>query len=367
MRYKIRTRGLNVLDEQKFKKVPELRDDWLDSGEDMLEGSSDGALLLSELSPRYTNITIKRIVNEHSYKIFEIASNKIFPPFKAGQKIALTINLDGNYYTKHFVLISSVKEASEGIYKIVINNNKNDFIEEYIFNNVKVGEKGIVSKPYGDFTYNPIRDLKNVLLIISDVGESVALAMAQAVLNGNDNYKLTIVHTHNLMLEKEFKKLDESDSRVTVVKLDNVSAESLNNYMVPGETSIFIDGNVELLQYLNDELLKLRIPKKFIRYESLEPKLDVKRVTMYNLGIYIKNEKYDVPCYSNKTILYALNEGGIYLPGEVINDRYIYSFVELVLGSVKVFDDQRTVSEKKYNFIDTSNSFPTSDIEIIIR
>ena len=367
MKYKIRTRGLNVLDEQKFKKIPELRSNWLDSGEDMLEGSSDAAQLLNELNPRYTNITIKKIINEQDYKIFVIASNKKFPPFKAGQKIALTINLDGNYYTKHFVLVSSISEANEGIYKIIINNNKNDFIEEYIFNNVKVGEKGIVSKPYGEFTYNPIRDLKNILLIISEIGEASAFAMAQSVLNGNENYKLTIIHTHNLMLEKEFKKLDESDSRVTLVKLDNVSAENLQKYIITGETSIFINGNVALLEYLNNELLKLKIPKKFIRYEAIEPSLDVKRVTMYNLGIYIKNEKYDVPCYSNKTILYALNEGGIYLPGEVINDKYIYSFVELVLGSVKVFDDQRTISEKKYNFIDTSNSFPTSDIEIIIR
>ena len=74
MKYKIRTRGLNVLDEQKFKKIPELRNNWLDSGEDMLEGSSDSALLLNELSPRYTNITIKKIINENDYKIFEIAS-----------------------------------------------------------------------------------------------------------------------------------------------------------------------------------------------------------------------------------------------------------------------------------------------------
>ena len=91
------------------------------------------------------------------------------------------------------------------------------------------------------------------------------------------------------------------------------------------------------------------------------------KVSEYNLTLYINNEKHLVPCYNNKTIMQALMDGGVYIPSKCHNGSCGYCRSELVLGEVKIINDKRSSTDKKYNYIHPCSTYPLSDIEIIVR
>ena len=118
---------------------------------------------------------------------------------------------------------------------------------------------------------------------------------------------------------------------------------------------------------MEDELESLKLPKKYVVYDDFFPVCNIKRVVKYKLSIYVNNEKYEVPCYNNKTIMQALMDGGVYIPSNCHNGSCGYCRSELVLGEVKIINDKRSSTDKKYNYIHPCSTYPLSDIEIIVR
>ena len=146
-----------------------------------------------------------------------------------------------------------------------------------------------------------------------------------------------------------------------------VSTDKIKSVYRDGETSFFVAGDEGLLKYLDKELEEFKLPKKFIRYDSFLPVCNTKRVVKYNLGIYVNGEKFDIPCYNNKTLLQAIEDGGIYIPSKCQVGVCGLCRSELVKGEVKIINDKRSDADKKFNYIHPCSTYPLSDIEIIVR
>lgn len=383
---KIKISSLGILDEQKFKKIASERQDWLNSGADMLPSNTYSVNKLAyEIDPDQLVVTLSKIFQENTkYKTLLLTSKngEALPVFKAGQKISVTLNIKNKFYTKPYTIVSSPNSSNNGEYRITVKNDENSIVDDYLYNKAKIGERISISSPFGDFYYNKIRDKKNVIAIASEEGIMPIYSMIQAIVENSESFNLTLFYSEkkeeDLLYKDELLMFNDKSSNVNVnivlIDEDNndylhgfVTSDMIKHEFVANDTSIFISGTEGLLKYLDKELEGMKLPKKYIRYDKFLPVCNIKRVEKYTMSIYINNEKYDVPCYNNKTIMYALMEGGVYIPSKCHNGSCGYCRSELVLGEVKVVNDKRTIADKKYNYIHPCCTYPLSDIEIIVR
>lgn len=383
---KIKISSLGIFDEQRFKKLADDRNDWLNSGNDMLISSNYKVNeIADELKPSQLVVSIKKINKEGlNYKsiVLENVSGSSLPNFKAGQKVAVTISIQERYYTKPYTIISSPSVSADGEYTILVKEAFENIVDNYLYNEAKENDKVVVSAPFGDFYFETLRDQKNVIAIVSDEGILPIYSMVQAIIDKTENFNLTIFYSVKNETDIIFKEeLLEYANKSNKIKINFVlseeekegfltgfvSSDKIKPYYEVGNTSIFISGNEGLLKYLDKELEYFKLPKKFVKYEAFFPKCGIKRVVRYNLSIYVNDEKYEIPCYNNKTIMQALAEGGIYIPSKCHNGSCGLCRSELVLGEVKIINDKRSASDKKFNYIHPCSTYPLSDISIVVR
>lgn len=365
-------------DIKKIKKLEEDRENWLLNGKKNVDINSNIFEVISNLVPDTLNIDIREISNiNDEIKMFTLASldGSSLPPFKAGQYIDVIVTIKNKKYRSSFAILSSPKEAIAGVYKILVKNGI-DEVNDYLFKLKKI-EELLITKPYGDFVYSSVRDSENVIAIVNDFGILPVLSMAKAIFEGTEKFKLTIFYSaktlKDVLFENEFNTLarDNDNIEFNVVLFETVD-NYLNGYVtldmikssISSISSIFISGSEGLLKYLNEELMPLELPIKYFKYDAYFPKCNIRKQVEYKLSIYIKNEKYDVKCYNNKTIINSIVSAGI----NIWDDGSVsYAKCELVKGKVKVINDVRCDVEKEYNFIHPAMTYPMSDIEIIVR
>lgn len=381
-----KTTLLKSFDEKKFKKISDSRINWLNSGEDMIINENYKTNEIArEIRPSNIIVNVKEIKDEiTNYKTIvlnNIKENEL-PLFRAGQKIAVDVNINGAKYTRPYSLTCSPLQSLSGEYSITVKNDEEDIVANYLFNNLTEGDKLSISSPFGVFYWESMRDEENVIAIVSDDGIMPVYSMIKSIIDGVDNYKLTVFYSEkyekDLVFKKKLLEYNEVSNKVKVnIVLSEekkagymsgfVSLDKIKKEYDPGNTSIFIAGNEGLLKYLDNELKDLSIPKKFIRYDSFLPRCNIRKVVKYNLTLYIKDEKYEIPCYNNKTIMKAIEESDIYLPSKCQNGSCGFCHSELLKGEVKIVNDKRTMADKKYNYIHPCATYPKSDIEIIVR
>ncbi len=381
---KIKVGALGMLDEHKFRRLSSLREDWINDGDDMLINPEYKLnKIANELKPNSLIVQVKKVLKENEkYKtiVLNSCNGEELPIFEAGQKISITLSIKDKFYSRPYTITCSPSRALYGEYRITLKDS-DDIVDKYLFNDIKLDEKITISSPFGEFYYNKIRDMKNVIAIINDKGIMPIYAMVQAIIDGTLNFNLNIFYSEkkeeNLLFKEELMNYDSSSTKINVNFV--LSEEEKEGFMtgfvsydkmkpiLNEDTSIFISGNEGMYKYLDKEIEKFKLPKKFVRYDSFFPKCNIRRVVKYNLSIYINNEKYVIPCYNNKTIMKAIEEGGIYIPSRCQNGSCGFCRSELVLGDVKVINDKRTSADKKFNFIHPCSTYPLSDIEIIVR
>lgn len=383
---KIKISSLGIFDEQRFKKIASLREEFLDSGYNMVINPNYKVNnLANDLRPSCVLVKVGKVLKENKNCktiILKSVDGKCLPPFRAGQKIALTFSIDGNFYTLPFSLASSPSRSLDGEYYITICKDSDDFLVDYLFSKVKIGEKFTVSSPFGDFYYEPLRDEKKIIAVVNDMGIVPVYSMIQAIIDGTEDYSLTLFYSaktfEELLFSDELMEYADKSNKVKVhfVLSDEqkegcltgfVSSDKIRKEYDEGNTSFFIAGNEGLLKYMDKELERFKLPKKFVRYDNFLPKCNIKRVVKYNLTVSINNEKFNIPCYNNKTIMKAILDSGIYIPSKCQNGSCGFCRSELVLGEVKVVNDKRTAADKKFNYIHPCSTYPLSDLEIIVR
>ncbi len=371
--------------EQRFKKIGIERQQWLNSGEDMLfDPEYEIHNLVKKEYNDHNDLIVRRIVKENDlFKTFVLGSTnkESLARFKAGQKIAVTFSIDDKYITRAFSIYSNVSEALDGEYRILVYNNPDDELLSTIFEKVKVGDKVISSSPFGDFYYNGIRDAKNVIAIVTETGIAPIYSMIQAIISKEENFNLTLFYSvkkySDLLFVDELKEYDDKSDKIKVIYVlseeehEGCSVGYVTTDMIKKEmkefNSFFISGGEGLLKYLNKELEYFKLPKKYVRYDDYLPKCNIRKIAEYKLTIYINDEKYETKCYNNRTIMDSITESGIFIPSKCHNGSCGFCSSELVLGKVKIVNDKRSETLKENDYIHPCCTYPLSDIEIVVR
>lgn len=367
-----------------INSVVNKRNKWLSSGEDTLINTSNYIdKVNSKIHKESIVVRVSNIIDCGKYKIITLKGlyDEELPVFKAGNKVSLTICIDNKYYSKAYTIISSPSKSYNSEYKIAIRNS-DEIIDKYLFNDLSINETLILSKPFGEFYYDVFRDQKDVIAIVSSEGIYPIMAMIQAILDKTEDFNLTILYTEKRFEDILFyKELIDINNRSNNIKIEFFLSQEIRKGFIKGfvtkdkikeimkdkNVSFFLSGSEGMLKYLNKELEGLKLPKKLIRYEEYLPVCNIKKIQEYKMTIFINNEKYEIPCYNNKTIIQSIYESGIYIPSKCNVGSCGFCKSELLSGEVKIVNDKRDVIDKKYNYIHPCSTYPLSDIKIIVR
>ena len=297
-------------------------------------------------------------------------------PFKAGQYITIHVTVDNSPVTRAYSLSSAPSLANKDIYKITIKRVENGLVSNYMLDNIKVGDKLDVSKPAGDFGYNPIRDEENVIAIAGGSGITPFMSLAWAILEGTYDCNLTVFYSvkteEDIIFKKEIEEINKKKKNVKfIVTLTreekegylhgHLTREMLEPYIKEFNT-VLMCGPKELYRSMNELLNEFNIPRKSVHYENFFVEYEPDEKTTYNLKVVMKEKVETIPCRNDETLLVAMERAGIKAPSLCRVGECGYCRSRLLEGKVKMIGASLKKAEAENDYIHPCVSFPDSDI-----
>lgn len=314
--------------------------------------------------------------------------------FYAGQYLSVNYNIDGMPLTRAYSISSSPKRALEGEIEISIKRVKDGLVSNWVQENWKVGTKVDTSGPLGTFTYEGIRDAKNVIGLAGGSGITPFLSFAQAIADGDEDFDLTLLfgcRTEDVIVYKE--ELDALAAKTDKFKVVYVlsdeekegyehgflSADLIKKYAPEGEEySIFMCGPQVMYDFVDKELEKLNLRRKFIRHELMGELHGPKEMDEYpkdrevpeTVSITVVHEGISktVTGSTNDSVLQNLEKNGVAAPSHCRSGECGWCHARLASGEVfcpsKV--EHRREADFVYGYIHPCVSFPLTDLVLHI-
>ena len=333
-------------------------------------------------------VKLSRDVNLYTFIPDKEKGTSSFPPFQPGMYISVKIEKDGCEYSRPYSLASSPKEGREGIYEIAVKRCPGGIVSEYIHENWQEGTCIDISEPHGEFYYEPLRDAKTVIAIAGGSGITPFRSMMRSIKEGTDNYDLILLYgarcEEDLLFTKEPEFAEGSPNIKTVCVLSDeekegyehgfITSDLIRKYAPEGEYSIFICGPQAMYRYLEGEIGKLGLRRKFIRSEVFgeikEPEKEEDFIpsdkTEYNIKVIQNGIVTNITCRYNESLLSAMERSGIRAPSLCRSGECGFCHTRLISGKYYMPKrcDKRREADRIYGYIHPCCTFPLSDMEI---
>lgn len=302
-----------------------------------------------------------------------------FPYFRAGSYITVRCKIGDSLVTRPYSICSSPLEARKGFLQVAV--KKAGLLSNYLVDEAKEGDRLALSEPCGFFYEEPLRDAEQVVGIAGGSGITPFLAMAKAIKEGSENFRLTIIYgarkESDLLFKKELDGMAEARIKVVYVLSDEskegylhgfISEEILRKESTP-PCSYFLCGPNAMYRFVIGELAKMGVAGKFIRTEKNkvgDRRMDHPRV--FSLLVHIRDERKTVPLYENETVLTALERAGIAALSHCHCGLCGYCHTAVLKGdyTVNAEDEDRRMADSAFHYIHPCCTYPDSDMEIEI-
>ncbi len=341
--------------------------------------------------PKELKLVIRKIV-EHSADIksyyFTWSEGQPLAYFRAGQYLSFPIKIGDSLVTRAYSIASSPAKALSGEYQIMVKRVPDGFVSGYILDNWKVGDKIKAYAPEGCFNYEPLRDAPSVIGVAGGSGITPFLSMARAIDDGSEDFSLTLLYgarvKDELVFKDELDAIAERNEKFKVVYVLSegrnrgfergfIGAEKIKKHAPEGKYSIFACGPEAMYKFLDKEVQKLKLEKKYIRFEMF----GVSKSTAlcdeivkgkFNMTVVRRGEKAEYKCNGEETILTALEKAGVAVPVRCRSGECGFCRSKLVSGNVFIPDDidRRRYADTVFGYIHPCCTYPASDIEIKI-
>lgn len=301
---------------------------------------------------------------------------KSLMPFLAGQYISLQLHINDTYQTRAYSLSSSPREAINGFYRITVKRVENGIVSNYIHDDIKVGDHLTISKPMGDFIYQPIIDEENVIAIAGGVGITPFVSMAKSILDKEIDCHLTVLYSvktsDDIILKDDILKLNQKSKKVkfviTLTREENehylygrINQELVEQYLKEFNT-IFMCGPKELYKSMNEIFMACNVPRKSVHYENYYHEYHIEQQQNYQLKVLSKDEVIETTCKSNETLLEAMEKANIEAPSMCRVGTCGYCRSILVEGKIKMIGALLPRSLSENDYIHPCVTYPESDI-----
>lgn len=340
--------------------------------------------IAGSLHPTVQYVKVADIIEEgRDTKTFVLVPNidagtKKLAYFRPGQYITIRVEIEDGIYNRPYTISCSPKNAFDNIYTITIKRRPRGIVSNYFLDEVQIDDKFLISSPMGNFYYEPIRDAKNVIALAGGGGITPFVSMAEAIVDGILDFKMTILY--GARTEEDFlfkKKLDELAKKSNLIHIEYILSEEENpnyetgfitkemieKYMV-NENSFFVCGPLSMYEAMNDILKEFNIPNKYIRHDAFFGRVDLRGNDLYNLTVLTKGEEIHIPCRARETLLYAMEKGGIETVSRCHVGECGFCRSKLISGKVKMFDDDICIADNEFSYIHPCAAFPESDVVV---
>ena len=309
--------------------------------------------------------------------------------FGAGKYLTVFEEIEGMKITRAYSISSKPKDALDGRYMLTIKRVDGGLMSNYILDTWTVGSEVTVSAPEGHFEYQPLRDAKNVICLAGGSGITPFISMAGAVIDGDEEFNMTLIYgsrsRENILFFDELEEIKKS-GKVNVVHVLSdedtdgfekgfITAELIKKYAPENEPySIFICGPQGMYEFLDKEIAKLGLEKKYVRHEMFGEFRNPASQADYPsdvpesvaITVTIQDMTTTVTGSTNDTVLQILEKNGIAAPARCRSGECGFCHSHLLSGKVYVPKnlEYRRLADFKFGCIHPCCSFPLTDLVI---
>lgn len=341
----------------------------------------------------------------------ERPDGKKLPPFYAGQYIVLDFEIGESLISRPYSISSAPWEARSDhpFVEITVRRSKGDgFICDYANTELKVGDRLTGMLACGQFYYEPLRDAHHVVALAGGVGITPFASMAKEIAAGKLNIDLTILYgsvsSDDIVLRDELEEVCTAASNhvtesgecsetgakgsVRIVHVLSgeeedwkgekgfLNAELIRKYSA-SDTTYFICGPQVMYTFLREELKKLEIPKRRIRFEVFGQAKDITvfpgyplelKDSTFNLTVKQGIASREIPAKATESLVVALERAGIRIETGCRSGECGFCRTKVLTGSCYVCpeNDGRREADKDFGYVHACAAYPTSDMTIRI-
>ncbi len=361
--------------------------------------SDNASALAKALHPKRQYLKIESIIERgEDCKSFVLVPDKeagttALAYFGAGKYLTVFEEIEGMPVTRAYSISSSPKDSLDGKYILTIKLVDGGLMSRYIFDNWQVGSKVEVSAPAGNFEYQPLRDAKKVICLAGGSGITPFISMANAINDGDEDFEMTLLYgsrNSDCILFKD--ELDELQSKCDKIKVIHVlseenvddkdgfekgfiTADLIKKYAPANEEySVFLCGPQQMYNFVDKELEKLSLAKKYIRHEMFGEFHNPASQADYpsdipetvKITVTIQDDTYTVEGKTSDSVMQTLEKNGIAVPARCRSGECGFCHSHLLSGKVYVPKnlEYRRLADYKFGCIHPCCSFPLTDLAI---
>ena len=312
--------------------------------------------------------------------------------FGAGKYLTVFETIEGMPVTRAYSISSSPKDSLEGKYVLTIKLVDGGLMSKYIFDTWTVGTQVTVSAPSGNFEYQPLRDAAKVVCVAGGSGITPFVSMANAISDGDEDFEMTLIYgskTYDSILFREELEalagkcdkikvvhvLSDEDKVVEGTEKGFITADIIKKYAPENEPySVFICGSQQMYAFVDKEIEKLGLEKKYIRHEMFGEFHNPETQADYPAGIpekvkitvTIQDKTYIIFGKSSDSVMQTIEKNGLAVPARCRSGECGFCHSHLISGKVYVPKhlEYRRLADYKFDCIHPCCSFPLTDIEI---
>lgn len=312
--------------------------------------------------------------------------------FGAGKYLTVFETIEGMPVTRAYSISSSPKDSLDGKYVLTIKLVDGGLMSRYIFDTWTVGSNVEVSAPSGNFEYQPLRDAQKVICLAGGSGITPFVSMANAIADGDEDFEMTLLYGsrnyENILFREELEALEQKCDKIKVVhvlsdKNDKtkgvekgfITAELIKKYAPENEPySVFLCGPQQMYEFVDKELEKIGLPKKYIRHEMFgefhnpasQPDYPAGVPEKIKITVTIQDKTYIIFGSSSDSVMQTIEKNGLAVPARCRSGECGFCHSHLISGKVYVPKhlEYRRLADYKFGCIHPCCSFPLTDLEI---
>lgn len=331
------------------------------------------------LHPVSIQTQVKEIrVESSDVKTFVLTSEQELPNFQEGQYITIEVSIQGVIYQRPYTISCSSKHIKNQEIQITIQRNPQGIVSNYFFSEVHIGDYFVIHGPYGNFTYQSLRDSNEVLAIAGGTGIIPFVAMAEAICDGILDFHLTILYgakrEEDFIFKTTLDQFAKNNSKVSVVYL--LSEEQKEGYLSgfinqnvissyqKENMSYFVCGSHALYEAMNSIFKEMNIANKYIRHDCYDEYEKGVSENTFEIRVLTGNQEKIVFGKGNETILHTLEREGIIAPKRCGVGVCGICRSKLLEGEVLTNHKYVRLADQKYRYIHPCSSYPVSNLKI---
>lgn len=393
--------NLKSLSPKKFLTMLSERQSRFDSAAAKLPDFSDQASVIAKaLHPKRQYLTVAEIKDVSS----DCKSYTLVPDtekgtnalayFGAGKYLTVFETVNGMPVTRAYSISSSPKDSLEGRYVLTIRLVEDGLVSRHIFDTWTVGSKVEVSAPSGNFEYQPLRDAQKVICIAGGSGITPFLSMANAIADGDEDFEMTLLYGSrdydSILFREELEALTNKCDKIKVIHVlekakrgfknsekGYITAELIKKYAPDNEPySVFICGSQQMYAFVDKEIEKLGLAKKYIRHEMFGEFHNPKTQEDYPAGVpekikitvTVQDKTYIIFGSSSDSVMQILEKSEIPVPARCRSGECGFCHSRLLSGEIYIPKhlEYRRLADYKFGGFHPCCSFPLTDLEIIV-